>query len=76
MGRVGVVLEIDVIRKRDPPRVHLKDVEPSFFIGNADFDLPVKPSAPAECRVDRIRKVGRRDNDDLPPPFQAVHQGK
>src|SRR2546428_5358446 len=56
--------------------MNLEYLQPSLLVGDFDLDLPIEPSRAPQGGVDRVRPVCRCDNDDLPPRFQAIHQGE
>ena len=52
----------------------LQDLFAPVAVRNGDGNLPVEPPRPPQGRIEDIGQVGRRDDDDLPPLGEPVHQ--
>ena len=56
-----------------PLRVHLEDLAPPIAVGTIDDDLAVEAARPKQRRIENIRPVRRRDQDDVVFHLEAVH---
>src|SRR6267143_5681195 len=70
----GQFLQLDVLRERHASRVDLKDLESTVSVRDANLDLPVEPTGPAQRGIERIRAVRCTDHDDLAARLESVHQ--
>src|SRR2546428_1628499 len=61
---------------RHAARVNLQDLLAATPVRDANLDLAVEPTGPAQRGVDRLVPVRRADHDDLAAAREAVHQGK
>ncbi len=59
--------------ERHLPRVHPQNLLAPADIGVADDDLAVEAPGPQERRVENVRPIRRRDDDDVFRPGEAVH---
>eukprot|EP00963_Diacronema_lutheri_P005940 scaffold492_cov341-Pavlova_lutheri.AAC.2 len=58
------------------PGVHLEDLEASLFRGKLDLDLPVEPPRPHKRRIQEVRAIRGRHQDDPGVRREAVHLRK
>src|SRR5439155_819666 len=56
-----------------PLRVHLEDLPATVAVGPIDDDLPVEAAGAQKRRVEDVRTVRRRDQDDVVLQFEPVH---
>ncbi len=68
------VIQVYLFGQRHASAVDLQDLLASVAVGNGDANLSVKPPWPPQGRIEHIRQVGRRNNDDLLPLGESVHQ--
>src|SRR6059036_3535745 len=61
---------------RHAARVNLEDLLAAAPVRDADLDLAVEATGPAQRGVDRLVPVRRADHDDLAATREAVHQGE
>ena len=72
-GHAREDLERHVGRERFVAAVHFEDLFPSLDVGDIDIDLSVETTGSEQRRVEDIRPVGRRHDDDAVILFEAVH---
>ncbi|GIX63108.1 SNF2 helicase, putative [Babesia caballi] len=72
----GQLLELDLGGQLHVPGVNLQDLEPSGVVGDANVDFLVESAETPERGVDGILPVGSRDDDNLAPALEAVHERK
>jgi hypothetical protein len=65
--------QVDVRGERLALGVHGEHRAPAFEVGPVDRDLPVEPAGPQQRRVEDVRPVGGRDEDDSALDVEAVH---
>ena len=65
--------EIDVGFEPDLPRMHAQDLLAPVQIGVADHDLAIETARPEQRRVENVRAVGCRHDDDAVGAREAVH---
>src|SRR5205823_6536639 len=66
-------VEIYLGRERLALGVDLEDLPPSVAIGPIDHDLPVEPAGAKQCRIEDVRTVRGRDEDDVVLQLEPVH---
>ena len=69
----GDLAEVDIGPEEDLPRVNLKNLETALHVGRAHRHLPVEAPGPQQRRIEDIRPVGGRDDDDAVVGHEAVH---
>ena len=73
-GRLaGQSVEVDLLGDRLAARVHLEDLPPAVAVGPVDHHLAVEAARPQQGRVEDVRPVGGRDEDDVVLHLEAVH---
>ena len=73
-GRPGSQrVEIDLRRQRLALRVHLEDLLAPVAVGPVDDDLPVETAGTQQRRIEDVRPVGGRDQNDVVLQLEPVH---
>src|SRR5213079_1918902 len=72
-GRTGDLAEVDVGGERDVAGVDLEDGLTAAAVGRRDVDDPVEAAGARQGRVEDVRAVGGRDDDDALGATEAVH---
>ena len=62
-----------ILGQRQLPHVHLEDLLATAHVGQRNDDLPVESAGPEQRRVEHVRAVRRRDDDDTFVALEAVH---
>ena len=65
--------QVDVVGHGLALRVHLEDPVPTEHVRRLDGDLPVETARAKQGRVEDVRTVRRRDEDDVGLDVEAVH---
>ncbi len=66
-------VELDLLRQRLALRVHLEDLLAAGAVGPVDDDLPVEAAGAQQRRVEDVRPVRGRDQDDVVLQLEPVH---
>ena len=53
--------------------VDIENFSTPFDVGGNDGNLPVETTRPFECRIEDVRTVGSRHNDDIVRRTEAIH---
>ena len=69
----GDLVEIDVCADLDFPGVDLQDIDAALQVGELHGDAPVKAARPGQSRIQGLRTVCRRQDDDTQVLFKTVH---
>src|SRR3954469_23252814 len=72
-GPLGQAAEVGALRDRLALGVHLEDRATAAPVGRRHRDLPVEPTRAQQRRVEDVRPVGGRDQDDAAAGVEAVH---
>mmetsp|Transcript_40419 Transcript_40419/g.130352 ORF Transcript_40419/g.130352 Transcript_40419/m.130352 type:complete len:418 (+) Transcript_40419:362-1615(+) len=75
-GPLGDDVEVELRGERLATRVYLEDLEAALDVGQIDGHAPVEAARPQQRRVERVRAVGRREDDDAAVSVEAVHLGQ
>ena len=59
--------------ERDLPRVNLQNLLAPLDVGRADRHLPIEAPGTQQRRIENVRTVRRRDDDDALVRREAVH---
>src|SRR5256712_2287592 len=73
-GRMPIRLTASDAFDRHAARVDLQDLLAATPVRDADLDLAVEPTGPAQRGVDCLVPVRRADHDDLTATGEAVHE--
>ncbi len=65
--------EVDIAVERDRAGVDFEDLDPAVAVGCLHGDAPVEATGTQQGRVQDVRAVGRRQDDDGLRAFEAVH---
>ena len=66
-------IEIDLRRDRLTLRMHLQDPPPTVPIRPVNHDLTIKPTRPQQRRIENIRTVRRRNQNDVVLQLEPIH---
>src|ERR1700674_3211626 len=69
----GETIEINFRRHGPPPGVKLEDGKPAIAVRQSNLDPAIEPARTQQSRVENIRPVGCRDDDDALALLEAVH---
>lgn len=72
-GGLGQVGQGGVLRQRLFPGVDLQDLLPALQVRQLHRHPAVKTTGTGQCRIQRLRTVGSRQNDDAGVALEAVH---
>mmetsp|Transcript_743 Transcript_743/g.2210 ORF Transcript_743/g.2210 Transcript_743/m.2210 type:complete len:654 (+) Transcript_743:52-2013(+) len=67
---------VEVVGEGLAARVDLEDLEPPVHVGKVDGHAPVEAARPQQRRVEHVRAVGRREDNDAAVSVEAVHLGE
>ena len=75
-GHAGDLLKVNPIRQLDLLAVYLQNGFAPLQIGELYRNTPVKAPRTGQCRVQAVRLVGGRENDNAIVSFKSVHLGQ
>ena len=74
MGDAGELIKIEPLAHRHAAGVDAENLAPPALVGHADHDLAIEAARTAQCLVDGIGTIGRRDDNEVGTLLQPVHQ--
>ena len=73
MRVLGNLLKIDILRKLHILGVDAQDLHAADLVWDADIDLPIESTSSSQRWVNRIRSVGRCNDNNLTSSFGTIH---
>src|SRR5438552_11195842 len=69
-------VQVHIICQGSLTGMNLENLLPRLQVGRRNKQQPIKPSRPQQSRVNNVRSVRGRDNDNIPKLLQAIHLGQ